>query len=225
MKAMILAAGEGRRLRPLTRTTPKPLLRIGDQSLIERHVERLVSAGFTAIVINLFHLADQFELVLGDGQDLGAEITYVKEPGLLETGGGITNALDCLGNGARESENFVVVSGDIYTDYEFEKLPRALPTSALGHLVMVDNPEHHPAGDFAVDREGSLVHDGNRLTYSGISVLSMRLFSGCQVTRFPLRKLLDQAISSRQLTGEHYAGFWADVGTPERYEWLQAEKG
>lgn len=225
MKAMILAAGKGQRLRPLTRSTPKPLLKIGGRSLIERHVERLVSSGFTGIVINLFHLGDQIEQALGDGRKLGAQITYVKEPKLLETGGGITNALDCLVDDVSGDECFVVVSGDVYLDYDFQKLPHCLAPDLLGHLVMVDNPEHHPEGDFAVEQDGRLAHEGHRLNWAGIGVLSTQLFSGREVVAFPLRKLLDKAVSSRQLSGEHYTGFWSNPDTPERFAWLRSQRG
>ena len=180
MKVMILAAGQGKRLMPLTRTIPKPLLQIEGKSLIERHIERLVSSGFHEIVINLFHLGDQIETRLGDGRKLGAEITYVKEQGLLETGGGITNALEYLGD-----DNFVVVSSDVYTDYEFKDLPHSLEPGLLRHLVMVDNPAHHRKGDFVIGHHGRLAHDGKRLNWAGIGVLSIQLFSGRQVTRFP----------------------------------------
>jgi len=220
MKVMILAAGQGKRLMPLTRTLPKPLLQIDGKSLIERHVERLVSGGFHQIVINLFHLGDQIETRLGDGRNLGAEITYVKESGLLETGGGITNALEYLGG-----DNFVVVSSDVYSDYEFKNLPGSLDPGLLGHLVMVDNPVHHPQGDFAINHHGRLAHDGNRLNWSGIGILSTRLFSGLEVARFPLRKLLDSAVDQGLLTGDHFPGFWLNVDTIERYEWLQSVRG
>lgn len=217
---MILAAGQGKRLLPFTRTIPKPLLQVNGQSLIERHIERLVSSGFHEIVINLFHLGDQIETRLGDGRNLGAEITYVKEAALLETGGGITNALEYLGD-----DNFVVVSSDVYSDYEFSDLPGSLGPGLLGHLVMVDNPVHHPEGDFAISHHGRLAHDGNRLNWSGIAILSSRLFSGLEVARFPLRKLLDSAVDRGLLTGEYFSGFWLNVDTLERYEWLQSMRG
>lgn len=217
MKVMILAAGQGKRLLPLTRTIPKPLLQVNGKSLIERHIERLVSSGFHEIVINLFHLGDQIESRLGDGRNLGAEITYVKEAALLETGGGITNALEYLGD-----DNFVVVSSDVYSDYEFSDLPDSLGPGLLGHLVMVDNPVHHPEGDFTISHHGRLAHDGNRLNWSGIAILSTRLFSGLEVARFPLRKLLDSAVDRGLLTGEYFSGFWLNVDTLERYEWLQS---
>jgi MurNAc alpha-1-phosphate uridylyltransferase len=220
MKVMVLAAGQGKRLMPLTRTIPKPLLEIDGKSLIERHIERLVSSGFPEIVINLYHLGEQIETRLGDGRNLGAEITYVKESGLLETGGGITNALEYLGD-----DNFIVVSSDVYSDYDFRNLPDSLEPGLLGHLVMVDNPVHHPEGDFAISQHGRLAHDGNRLNWSGIGILSTRLFSGLQVARFPLRKLLDNAVDRGLLTGEYFSGFWLNVDTPERYEWLQSLRG
>ncbi len=226
MKVMILAAGEGRRLLPLTQTTPKPLLRVGCRTLIERHVHALVSSGFTEIVINLFHLGTLIEALLGDGVSVGAEISYINEPQLLETGGGINNALPILGE-----DPFIVVSGDIYTDYPFERLPEQLPENILGHLVMIENPAHHMHGDFGLDSTSALLnHESDRFTYSGISVLSPLFFKDClfgdgQQPRFPLRKLMDPAISAGQMSGEMYTGFWMDVGTIDRYEELQRLRG
>ncbi len=219
MKIIILAAGEGRRLHPLTQVTPKPLLQVGGKHLIERHIERLVAAGFTSVVINLFHLGHEIELALGDGRELGAEISYSKETQLLETGGGIARALGMLGQ-----SDFIVVNGDIYTDFDFNCL-NSLAPGVLGHLVMVDNPVHHPEGDFAIDDEGLLKREGTCLTYAGISVLSPSLFFGCDTGPFPLRDLLVPSIASGKLSGEHYQGYWTDVGTLASFEELQAQRG
>jgi MurNAc alpha-1-phosphate uridylyltransferase len=214
MNVMILSAGIGRRLLPLTENRPKPLMRVGGQTLIERHIERLVESGFTNIVINLFHLGDAIEAHLGTGERLGAQIRYIREAQLLETGGGITNALSLL------DRDFLVVNGDIYTDFDFGTLPQSLAPGVLGHLVMVDNPCHHPDGDFGIGDADRLTLDGKLLTYSGISIFSRELFKGCKSTPFPLRKVFDPAVGSGLMTGEHYQGFWTDVGTVERFEEL-----
>jgi MurNAc alpha-1-phosphate uridylyltransferase len=218
MKVMILAAGKGRRMLPLSRTIPKPLLTVNGQSLIERHIERLIEAGFSQMLINLFHLGEQIEQSVGDGSRWGVEIVYSREPEPLETGGGIANALGILGEGA-----FAVVNGDIWTDYDFGQLPDDLEPGLVGHLVMVDNPQHHPEGDFAITVDGRLARQGKNLTYSGISVLSSKLFTGCDAGPFPLLKLLDPAITAEQISGEHFTGRWSDVGTVDRYERLQKE--
>jgi N-acetyl-alpha-D-muramate 1-phosphate uridylyltransferase len=218
MKVMILAAGKGRRMLPLSRTIPKPLLKVNGKPLIERHIERLIEAGFSQILINLYHLGEQIELNVGDGSRWGVEIVYSREPKPLETGGGIANALDLLGEGA-----FAVVNGDIWTDYDFNQLPGDLDSGLMGHLVMVDNPEHHREGDFAITDTGRLAHSGTNLTYSGISVLSSELFAGCIAEPFPLRKQLDPAIHDEKISGEHFKGRWSDVGTIDRYELLQKE--
>lgn len=219
MKVMILAAGEGRRLHPLTQKVPKPLLQVNGKHLIERHIERLVAAGFTSFVINLFHLGHQIERALGDGHRLGAEISYSKETQLLETGGSIAGAMNLLGQ-----DDFVVVNADLYTDFDFNGL-NSLAPGLLGHLIMVDNPAHHPEGDFAINDKGLLTEEGDCLTYTGISVLSPLLFSSCVTGPFPLRDLLVPAISSGKLSGERYEGYWTDVGTLDRYEELNAQRG
>lgn len=212
MKAMILAAGRGERMRPLTDTTPKPLLRIGGQTMIERHVHALARAGFTDLVINYAHLGEQIEKALGDGDAYGVEIAYSPETGgALETGGGIFNALPLLG-----SEPFLVVNSDIWTDYPFEQLPDR--PEALAHLVMVDNPGQHPQGDFSLSM-GQLSSKGPAmLTFSGIGVYRPELFSGCTAGAFPLAPLLRQAMEAGQASGEHYRGRWFDIGTPERLD-------
>ena len=211
MKAMILAAGKGERMRPLTLTTPKPLIRVGGIPLIEYHLRALAKAGFTGIVINHAWLGQQIEDHLGDGSGFGVSIWFSPEGEPLETGGGIFRALPLLGDDA-----FVVVNGDIWTDYDFSALRR--PLKGLAHLVLVDNPEHHPNGDFIL-ADGK-VHDGqtpaDNLTYSGIAVLHPRLFEGCTGGAFKLAPLLRTAMAEGRVSGEHLKGHWVDVGTHER---------
>lgn len=212
MKAMILAAGRGERMRPLTDTTPKPLLRIGGQTMIERHVHALARVGITDLVINYAHLGEQVEAALGNGNAYGVTIRYSPETGgALETGGGIFNALSLLG-----SEPFLVVNSDIWIDFAFEQLPEQ--PDGLAHLVMVDNPGHHPQGDFSLSA-GLLSQKGPAmLTFSGIGVYRPELFSGCAAGAFPLAPLLRLAMDAGQVSGEHYSGSWFDIGTPERLD-------
>jgi MurNAc alpha-1-phosphate uridylyltransferase len=211
MKAMILAAGKGERMRPLTLTTPKPLVLAGGVPLIEYHLRALAACGFTEIVINHAWLGQQIEDYLGDGSRYGVSIQYSPEGEPLETGGGIFRALPLLGDNA-----FLVVNGDIWTDYDFSVLHQ--PITGLAHLVLADNPAHHPTGDFSlVDGK---VHDGQpdtpNLTYSGIAVLHPHLFEGCAAGAFKLAPLLRTAMAQGQVTGEHLNGHWVDVGTHER---------
>lgn len=206
---MILAAGRGERMRPLTDHTPKPLLRAGAHALIEYHILGLAQAGIRQIIINHAHLGDQIEQVLGDGHRYGVEIRYSAEGEALETGGGIFRALSLLGDGP-----FVVVNGDVWTDYPFDQLP--VP-AGLAHLVLVDNPPHHPAGDFVLMPDGRVSDAvGPRLTFSGIGVYRQELFAACRPGRFPLAPLLRAAMAAGRVSGEHYRGGWVDVGTPER---------
>lgn len=220
MKAMILAAGRGERLRPLTDNTPKPLLQVGPKRLIEYHLENLRDAGMVDIVINTAWLGGQVRQHLGDGSSYGVNIVYSPEPeGALETGGGILAALPLLGD-----EPFIVVNGDIWTDYPFAGM--RLDPAMLAHLVLVDNPAHNPDGDFRLDA-GS-VHDGSGssgLTFSGIGVYSPDLFSGCKPGRFPLAPLLREAMKSDAVSGEHYRGRWFDIGTEQRLLQLDADLG
>jgi N-acetyl-alpha-D-muramate 1-phosphate uridylyltransferase len=210
MRALILAAGRGERLRPLTDHIPKPLVQAADRPLIEHTVLALVSAGYRELVVNLAYLGEQIEIHLGDGSRFGAEIRYSREPdGALETGGGIYNALPLLGN-----EPFLVVNGDIVSDYPFRQLEKA--PQGLAHLVMTPNPEHHPNGDFTL-RNG-IVEDGGeyRLTFGGIGVYRPELFAACRPGKFPLAPLLRQAMAEEKVSGERYDGFWMDIGTLER---------
>ncbi|MDH4569944.1 nucleotidyltransferase family protein [Pseudomonas sp. BN414] len=211
MKAMILAAGKGERMRPLTLHTPKPLVRAAGTPLIEFHLQALAKAGFNELVINHAWLGQQIEDHLGDGARFGLSIRYSAEGEPLETGGGIFQALPLLGD-----EPFLIVNGDVWTDFEFSHLRR--PLDGLAHLVLVDNPTHHPHGDFVLEngRVRDAVAGESSLTYSGIAVLHPRLFEGCQAGAFKLAPLLRQAMAAGQVTGERFAGRWVDVGTHER---------
>lgn len=211
MKAMILAAGKGERLRPLTLHTPKPLVRVAGTPLIEFHVCALAAAGFTELVVNHAWLGQQIEDYLGDGSRFGLRIAYSAEGEPLETGGGIFRALPLLGD-----EPFLVVNGDIWTDYDFATLRR--PLEGLAHLVLVSNPAHHQAGDFRLHqgRVSDAVAGEPALTYSGIAVLHPRLFAGCQPGAFKLAPLLRAAMADGQVSGEQHGGRWVDVGTHER---------
>lgn len=211
MKAMILAAGKGERMRPLTLHTPKPLLKVGGMPLIEHQLRALVSAGVHELVINHAWLGEQIEAYLKDGEGFGAHIQYSAEGEPLETGGGIYKALPLLGG-----EPFAIVNGDVWCDYDYTSLH--LPEGALAHLVMVDNPPHHVTGDFALNdgRLADLPAQGRALTYSGIAVLSPELFAGCGGGTLKLAPLLRRAMAAGQVTGEHFKGTWVDVGTVER---------
>ncbi len=223
MKAMILAAGKGERLRPLTLHTPKPLVPVAGVPLIEYHLRALAAAGITEVVINHAWLGQQIEDHLGDGARFGVHIRYSAENEPLETGGGIFRALPLLGR-----EPFVLVNGDIWTDYCFTALPSRL--AGLAHLVLVDNPAHHPEGDFVL-QDGQVLGSSAglpSLTYSGLAVLSPQLFAGCAQGAFKLAPLLRQAMDAGQVSGEYYLGHWVDVGTHERLaevEQLLAERG
>lgn len=216
-RAMILAAGRGERLRPLTDATPKPLLQAGSEPLIGHHLKRLAAAGFTEIVINLAHLGAQIPAALGTGSRYGVRIQYSDEPdGALETAGGIRHALHLLGD-----EPFLLVNGDIYTDYPFELL-RERPLTGLAHLILVPNPPHHPQGDFVLDPESRIQRgDTARLTYAGIGLYAPRMFSHLPPTRAPLAPLLYEGIAGQQISGERFTGLWVDVGTPERLDWVR----
>jgi len=218
MRAMILAAGRGERLRPLTDTTPKPLLDIGGKTLIEVHLERLAQAGFREIVINLAHHGDQIRESLGDGSDWGLNIHYSQEPvGALDTGGGIQQALALLGHAP-----FAVVNGDVYTEYPLARL-RAIKCDHA-HLVMVNNPAHRPHGDFALQGGHVLLRGHPKYTFSGISVYHPGFFEKAPGGRHSVVPMLKEAMALRRVTGELYRGCWHDVGTIERLEALRALK-
>jgi len=220
MKVIILSAGRGERLRPLTDITPKPLLQAGKFRLIEYTIHSLVKAGFNDIVINTAHLSEQFPKVLGCGQKYNATISYSPEQeGGLETAGGIINALPLLGD-----EPFLVVNGDIWTDYPFENLANVeINNNLLGHLVFVNNPKHNPEGDFSLSSDLVSLEGNKKLTYSGIAIYHPALFAGFSVQRLALKPLLLKAIDAQQLSGEHYSGHWSDIGTVERLQQLEQD--
>ena len=219
MKAMVLAAGRGERMRPLTDREPKPLLRVGGKRLIEYHLERLAAGGFHEVVVNTAWLGDQIEAALGSGRQYGLSITYSHErPEALETGGGIFNALPLLG-----SAPFLLVNGDVWTDIDFAALRREPPAGSLAHIVLVRNPPQHPRGDFVLEHGHVSEGEGTRHTYSGVGIYRPELFAGCEPGKFPLLPLLRRAIAARQLTGELHAGRWYDIGTVERLKALDAE--
>jgi MurNAc alpha-1-phosphate uridylyltransferase len=210
MKAMVLAAGRGERLRPLTDQTPKPLLEVRGQPLIAWHLHSLARAGVREAVINLAWLGAQLRAALGSGERFGLRISYSEEPeGALEVGGGIFHALPLLG-----AAPFLVVNGDTYTDLDFTRL--SIPPHSLAHLVLVPNPAHHPQGDFTLHAGAVGTAGEPRLTYSGIGVFRPELFAGCSAGRFPLLPLLRAAIAAGRLSGERYDGAWTDVGTAAR---------
>ena len=206
---MILAAGKGERMRPLTLTRPKPLIEVNGRPLIEHHIQALTAAGISELVINHAWLGDQLEAALGDGSRLGVAIRFSAEGEPLETGGGIFRALPLLGN-----EAFVLVNGDIRTDFDFGVL--ALPAGCLAHLVLVDNPAHHPEGDFGLVEGRISLEIAPRFTYSGIAVLHPQLFAGCTAGAFKLVDVLRPAIAAGRVSGERFQGRWVDVGTLER---------
>ena len=219
MKAFILAAGRGERMRPLTDSTPKPLLMAGGKPLIVWHLERFAAAGFREVVINHAHLGERIEAALGDGSQWGLSIRYSPEPpGALETAGGIANALPLLGD-----QPFLVVNGDVYCDIDFGHFSGS--TAAEAHLVMVANPAHHAGGDFSLDGQRVIYTNGEQtLTYAGIGVFLPSFFTGVKRGEvMKLRPLLDAAIAAGTLTGERYAGRWVDVGTPQRLAELDQE--
>jgi MurNAc alpha-1-phosphate uridylyltransferase len=213
---MILAAGRGERMRPLTNRTPKVLLEVGGKPLVQWHVERLHSAGFERIVINHAWLGEQIEQRLGDGSRFGLRILYSREAQALETAGGIVNALPLIGD-----DSFLVVNGDVFTDFDFAGLvPRLMAlgeSDSLAHLVLVDNPFHHPRGDFVL-RNGRVIQDGEeRLTFSGIGVYRSQLFESVAAgERAQLAPILGAAMGRGAVSGERYRGLWFDVGTPAR---------
>lgn len=210
MKAMILAAGRGERMRPLTDHTPKPLLPVAGKPLIQYHIEALARAGIEDIVINVAHLGQQIIDALGDGRRFDVRIEYSREPeGALETGGGIAHALPLLGEAP-----FLVVNGDVWCDMDYASL--FTPPAGLAHLLLVPNPPHHPQGDFAL-HDGQVSSEGElRYTFSGIGVYQPALFAECPAGAFPLAPLLRTAMARQQVSGELFQGVWLDIGTPQR---------
>ncbi len=225
MKAMILAAGHGTRMRPLTDNTPKPLLKVGGKALIVWHIEKLKRCGFEDIVINIAYLGEQIPKALGDGSQWGVSIQYSDEQkeGALETAGGIIKALPLLG-----TEPFLVISADVWSDYDYA-MPQ-FKANELAHLILIPNPAHNPDGDFHLDPQGYLHRNGNnKLTFSGIAYYHPELFTGLSYGKRPIRYVLRNAIDQHQVSGEKYTGDWRDIGTPERLkeleDYLEAERG
>lgn len=218
MRAMILAAGRGERMRPLTDHTPKPLLCVGGKPLIVWHIERLAAAGIHQIVVNHAHLGHRIEAALGNGSRFGVQIRYSSEVLALETAGGIANALPLLGDAP-----FLVVNGDVYCEIDYVPLiARGLARMTVGklaHLVMVPNPPHHPQGDFLLDMGGSLSDEegGSRLTFSGVGIYRPELFAKIEAgVPVRLRPVFIEAMKAGRLSGERFTGRWEDVGSPER---------
>lgn len=216
MTAMLLAAGRGERMRPLTDTTPKPLLYAGQHRLIEYHLLALAKAGFKQVVINHAHLGQMIVDTLADGSRYGLHLQYsVEAQGALETGGGICQALPLL-----MSDPFVAVNADIWCDYDYSRLPRTI--ESLAHLILVENPAHHVDGDFVLEHGMLRDKEGGRLTFSGIGVYRHALFADCPSGEaFPLAPLLRQAMAQQQVSGEQFTGQWWDIGTLERLEELR----
>jgi N-acetyl-alpha-D-muramate 1-phosphate uridylyltransferase len=214
--AMILAAGRGERMRPLTDRVPKALLSVGGKPLIFWHLEKLASAGFKRVVINHAHLGDQIEAAVGDGSRWQLAVLYSREPEALETAGGLRNAqalLDC--------EAFAVVNADVYSSYAYAGLPQALSRLTPGgrqiHLVLVDNPPHHPRGDFGIREGQAVLHSETLLTFGGLSAFRTQVFEQVpQGQKQALAPLLREHIARGQVSAEHYRGLWIDVGTPQR---------
>lgn len=222
MKVMLLAAGKGTRMLPLTLERPKPLLEAGGRSLIEHQILKLREAGLRDFVINHAWLGEKLEAALGDGAGLGVHIQWSREGEPLETAGGIVRALPLLG-----SEPFAVVNADIWTDYPFARLLQGLPAARLARLVLVPNPAHNRKGDFCLAADGSLLRRetaaGTSLTFSGIAVYDPQLFAGLEEGPRPLLPVLLDAIARGQACGEFFAGTWIDIGTPERLAALDTQ--
>lgn len=218
MKAMILAAGRGERMRPLTDARPKPLLQAGGRALIDRHLDSLARAGFREVVVNLAWLGEAIRAHVGDGRAWSLRVAYSEEGARgLETAGGIVRALPLLGDAP-----FAVINADIYTDYPFERLAPP-PEHAQAHLVLVNNPPHHPEGDFEFADGRVRASGGQRLTFAGIGIYRPTLFAGESDRPAPLGPILRTAISRDAVSGEHYRGAWRDIGTPERLADLDRE--
>ena len=220
MKAMILAAGLGQRMRPLTDHLPKPLLSVGGKPLLQYHLENLRGAGVDEVIINLAYLGEKIRDFVGDGSSFGLRVEYSAEPEPLETAGALSRALPRLGDAP-----FLLINGDVWSDYPLINLTRhALNASHNGHLLLVPNPEFHPAGDFALAPGGLLVNDVNqpRYTFAGISMLRPQMIADYPQRRekFPLGEVLRHEIAQGRLTAEVYNGKWSDVGTPERLKQL-----
>lgn len=216
MKAMILAAGRGERMRPLTDTTPKPLLEAGGKPLIVYHVERLRDAGFSQIVINIDYLGHQIIDALGDGAHWGIDIVYSdeREEGALESLGGIVKALPLMGDAP-----FLIVNGDVWCDFPFDA---TFALKRRAHLVLVPNPDHNPRGDFCLDGDRLCAEGSPRWTFAGIGYYTPALFDGVAYGRAPLAPLLRERMREAQISGEIHRGQWRDIGTPQRLAELDA---
>ena len=219
---MILAAGRGNRMRPLTDLTPKALLAVGGKPLLFRHLEKFADAGFGTITINHAHLGEQIEAAVGDGRHWNLEVRYSAEAEALETAGGICNALTLIGR-----RTFAVVNGDVYCDYDYSGLAAAVErladSQALAHLVLVDNPPHHPNGDFCLENGLARTSGPQMLTFSGLGAYRAELFEPlARGTRHALATLLRSQLPKGKVTAEHYRGLWTDVGTPDRLAQLDA---
>lgn len=217
MKAMILAAGRGERMRHLTEHTPKPLLRVGGKALIEYSIENLAAAGFRDIVVNVAYLGRQIVEFCGDGRQWGVKIVYSDEgDSALETAGGIAKALPLLGD-----QPFLVVNSDIVCDFPLANLRGEVVD--LAHLVLIDNPPHHPCGDFSLDDEGLLAEQGDKkFTFSGIGIYRPALFADIPLEPLKLRPVLNRAMRERRVSGEKFDGLWLDIGTPERLQAIES---
>lgn len=216
MKAMILAAGRGERMRPLTDICPKPLLQVAGKPLIEYHLNALRAGGFKDVIINTAHLGEQIHQALGDGSRWGLQLHYSDEHEALETGGGIRKALALLGPAP-----FLVVNADIWTDFALR--PYALAGNDLAHLILVDNPPQHPAGDFHL-HQGRADQSGEpKLTFSGIAYYHPDLFEGQTQARFALAPLLRTAMDAQRVSAQHHQGQWQDIGTPQRLQALDQQ--
>jgi MurNAc alpha-1-phosphate uridylyltransferase len=221
MKAMLLAAGYGNRLRPLTDHTPKPLVSIGGKPLIVHHLEKLAKAGFRDVVINLGHLGAKIPEALGDGSSWGLSIAYSDEgPEPLETGGGLTKALPLLGD-----EPFAVVNGDVWCDLDFSTIPKTLPQGDLATLYLVPKPDWRERGDFSISQSRVVETDSPEFLYAGIAIYHPNILEGAKVEKFSIVPRLKDAISRNLIGGILFDGEWDDVGTPERLSGLQALHG
>lgn len=221
MKAMILAAGLGNRMRPLTLHTPKPLLEVGGKPLIVWHIEKLVAMGVNEVVINTAWLGEKLAQALGDGSQFGVKILWSHEGEGLETAGGIINALPLLGD-----EPFILVNGDVWTTMDFAPLLNVELGENLAHLVLVQNPEQHPNGDFTLADGKAYTFDqqisGENLTFSGVSVIHPKMFAGLEAGKRPLAPLLKAAMLENKIAASKLTGIWVDVGTPERLNALDS---
>ena len=213
MKAMILAAGRGERMRPLTDELPKPLLEVADKPLIVYHIEKLVTAGFEEIIINIAHLGYKIAESLGDGSAWNVKISYSdeQEDGALESAGGIIKALPLLGD-----ENFLVVNGDVFCEYDFD--PHFDLGENLAHLILVENPKHNPNGDFGLKNTSVLNEDKLKYTFSGIGYYNPKIFNGFNAQKLALSPILREKIKNKQISGELFSGDWHDIGTPQRLQ-------